>query len=112
MEEAITNLCYKQWSKLPPYWDSISCYTCKIRCSPNTMHMLCVCVCGKGGINALEFRQGSMKRNYMMELMSQGHGDVKAGEIGHSRNKTRMEKQTLDEADSKYRGKGVIELER
>lgn len=48
----------------------------------------------------------------MMELMSQGHGDVKAGEIGHSRNKTRMEKQTLDEADSKYRGKGVIELER
>lgn len=72
----------------------------------------CVCVCGEGGINALEFRQGSMKRNYMMELMSQGHGDVKAGEIGHSRNKTRMEKQTLDEADSKYRGKGVIELER
>lgn len=57
MEEAITNLRYKQWSKLPPYWDSISCYTCKIRCSPNKMHL---CVCGGGGggggeeINALE----------------------------------------------------------
>lgn len=36
-----------------------------------------------------------MKRNYMKELMSQGHGDIKAGETGHSRNKTRVEELKL-----------------
>lgn len=107
MKEAITNLCRKQWSKLPPDWDSVSQHTCKIGCSPNIMHLW------EGEINALECRKGNMRNIILGELMSQESGDVKAGKIGFSRNSIKQkELDPLMMLQSRFQGKNMKEVER